>query len=798
MYPVTDLYKEEIKKNGRLFTCNIIIEHSQGTLELSDVDLSQGSLVYSESSQDGEEFTVGATVASDISFTIFNKPEYENIQFMGATVFVTIGLLVKGGMGEDVHFLQASQPSPMSDRTDEIWEYVKLGRFNIDDVNKKDSTITLKAMDNMINLDKPYSLSKLSYPATLYQIYTNICSIGDISIGTLDFPNKNYLVSERPSNELTLRDVLGYVAELSGTFAKCNRNGALELGWYKPTDLEIEPNIRYDFIPSDDVVQIKGVVATAKVENEEDDSEKESVTYLAGSEDYAIDLSENPLLQGDYETVLPNIFNNVKDTIFTPYTSSFKGNPAIQAGDIIKQIDKNGTIYNTLVTKMTYKYRGKGSLEAKGLPEVSKGYKGSTNRKIAEIRRKIDVEVGDKITDLEQAMLEATELITGQMGGHVLKREGELLIMDNPNPDLAQKIWRWNLAGLGYSNTGINGPYGLAMTMNGAINANFITTGLLSANLVRTGLLESQDGSSWINLDSGNFNLKDKIKFIDNKFNLSLVGTDANVEVDEKINSAKSSVEQYADGIVSAVSSTANSAYSTANSAISTASSAQSTANTANSNATTAITKASSAKQTADSVTLDFSQFKTLASGQTLGGGTGRTTINRDGIKVTHTGLGGQYSEMRADGFVRKWRYGEAKYLNDIWVAEFSSRNYVDMHEGYVAMRITLPSSFSGRENTQIFTFPTEIVSGGGMFQSNNRTPQYLDQYCAHVAIVKSTRVFNPVTKRYDRVPSQNLNANPPWVDIEAYSETRRQYYDDTSSVYRYDPIDFMLVAIGE
>ncbi|HZK00327.1 MAG TPA: hypothetical protein VFC79_09975, partial [Tissierellaceae bacterium] len=189
--------------------------------------------------------------------------------------------------------------------------------------------------------------------------------------------------------------------------------------------------------------------------------------------------------------------------IFTPYESEIKGNPAIQSGDMIVQVDKNGKEYNTIVTKMVYKYRGRSSLEAKGLPNILKGYKGSTNRKLAEIRRKIDVEVGDIVTDLEQAILEATELITGELGGYVLKRENELLIMDNPDPDLAVKVWRWNLGGLGYSSNGVNGTYELAMTMNGAINANFITTGLLSANMVRTGTLTSTVGNSWFNLDTG-------------------------------------------------------------------------------------------------------------------------------------------------------------------------------------------------------------------------------------------------------------------------------------------------------
>ncbi|HZJ99354.1 MAG TPA: hypothetical protein VFC79_05085, partial [Tissierellaceae bacterium] len=307
MYPVTDLYKEMINNNDRDFTCDIKIEHSQGTLNLTDVDLSQGSLIYSESSQTGDEFNIGSTIASDISFTIFKKPEYADIQFMGATVFVTIGLYVMEGI--DAHFIQPSQPSKMQGFEDK-WEYVPLGRFNIDDVNIQSNTIGLKAMDNMINLDIPYSLSKLSYPANLYQIYTNICSVGDISVGTLDFPNKDYIVTERPSDELTFRDVLGYVAELSGTFAKCNRSGRLELKWYEPTDLVIEPSIRYDFTPSDDVVQIKGIMAST-----------EDTTYLAGSEDYAIDLSENPLLQDEYETVLANIYINVMDISFTPYTS---------------------------------------------------------------------------------------------------------------------------------------------------------------------------------------------------------------------------------------------------------------------------------------------------------------------------------------------------------------------------------------------------------------------------------------------------------------------------------------------
>lgn len=85
---------------------------------------------------------------------------------------------------------------------------------------------------------------------------------------------------------------------------------------------------------------------------------------------------------------------------------------------------------------------------------------------------------------LEAARNGVTELITKAMGGYVYKTQSELYIMDTDNPATAQKVWRWNINGLGYSSTGINGPYGLAMTMDGQIVADFITSGKLNTNVI--------------------------------------------------------------------------------------------------------------------------------------------------------------------------------------------------------------------------------------------------------------------------------------------------------------------------
>ncbi|HZK00336.1 MAG TPA: hypothetical protein VFC79_10020, partial [Tissierellaceae bacterium] len=190
MFPVSAEYKDMIQENNRMFRVEIVINHSSGELILTDKDLMEGSLEVSEGTQSSQEFSVGGTVASDIKFTFVRKEEYDNIDFMGARINCRVGLRIFEGI--DAHFLQPSQPSKMLGYED-LWEEVPLGFFNVDVVDIHRASISLKGIDNMVYLDKPYSLSSLSYPASLFQIYTDICSVADIVIGTTDFPNKDYV-----------------------------------------------------------------------------------------------------------------------------------------------------------------------------------------------------------------------------------------------------------------------------------------------------------------------------------------------------------------------------------------------------------------------------------------------------------------------------------------------------------------------------------------------------------------------------------------------------------------------------
>ena len=121
---------------------------------------------------------------------------------------------------------------------------------------------------------------------------------------------------------------------------------------------------------------------------------------------------------------------------------------------------------------------------------------GNANPKYGDTQKKyVEKQKEETTTALEQAIINATQLITGNQGGYIVmspsEKPQEIFIMDTPDMTTARKVWRWNLSGLGYSSTGINGPFALAMTMDGTIVADFITAGTINGALIKAGSVES-------------------------------------------------------------------------------------------------------------------------------------------------------------------------------------------------------------------------------------------------------------------------------------------------------------------
>lgn len=115
------------------------------------------------------------------------------------------------------------------------------------------------------------------------------------------------------------------------------------------------------------------------------------------------------------------------------------------------------------------------------------------------------------VSQLSNSVSQATQLITGNLGGYVVLHDGdgdgypdEILVMDSPDIDTAVNVWRWNQNGLGFSANGYDGDYNtLALTADGKIVADAIATGVLNADLIKAGTLSDEKGNSTIDMTNG-------------------------------------------------------------------------------------------------------------------------------------------------------------------------------------------------------------------------------------------------------------------------------------------------------
>lgn len=110
---------------------------------------------------------------------------------------------------------------------------------------------------------------------------------------------------------------------------------------------------------------------------------------------------------------------------------------------------------------------------------------------------------------LQQAQDNASQLIQHMTNGYMVYESNEMLCMDTPDKNTARNVWRFNLGGFGHSDTGYNGRFTTAITMDG-----------------------------WI--------LGDRIA--SNSIDASKLTIDYTTSVENKINLAESNAENYTDG----------------------------------------------------------------------------------------------------------------------------------------------------------------------------------------------------------------------------------------------------------
>ena len=477
MYSVSDAFIEQIKAINREFDLKLCFTHPTEQ-ELTGTTIQSMSVDEVVNSTDA--LTLGCACSNKITVKLINPSmdgdnPLKAIDFKNAVFIAKVGLKV----GTD-------------------YEYVPLGKFYVTGVETKNDfeSVTITAFDGFCKLSEKYvpdvegTTSIFDKKISLWNVYMDlllqISEKYDIQtqrvLEEVDMPREEFTL---PVVDITYQQALGYVAGCIGCFVRFDREGYIELVPYTETGYGIDRNMQYmnGFTISSGNFPNK-VYKPLKVGSLTTGTQNNVIVCGNGADGIVISF-ENPYITQDMANAVFEMYNGLE---YTPCNIKWRGNPAIQAGDIVQATDKNGISHNVLVMSQQIKIGGglNSTIDCKGKGETASNFSSNfetTGQKLERI-----------YNTLEQAIIDSTKAITGNSGGYVIIRDengdgepDEILIMDTNDTTTAKNVWRWNNSGLGFSADGIDGPYGTAITANGQIVADYMTTGLLRADLVAIG-----------------------------------------------------------------------------------------------------------------------------------------------------------------------------------------------------------------------------------------------------------------------------------------------------------------------
>ena len=207
---------------------------------------------------------------------------------------------------------------------------------------------------------------------------------------------------------LTYRQLLIWLGEITGTCAYIDWTGKLRFEWYHSTSTSITPTERYNSDLYENPVQITGV-QVVDVDNNK---------YLYGTEGYIFNVEVNQLVQSDYLAVATAVYARVGAFEYTPYNCTVKPAPHIYPLDIISYTDKHGNVFDTIVTNVTYRLNGTTQLAGKGETLASASYAtlNPLTKRESVIIQQLKKLTDDTINNRQQAVLNLNEVVANSLG----------------------------------------------------------------------------------------------------------------------------------------------------------------------------------------------------------------------------------------------------------------------------------------------------------------------------------------------------------------------------------------------
>ena len=360
---------------GNQQTALIEVTTGSKTFTITEADIIQGGLKIDRYCVTNSKIEVGSAVASELSLKLRNYDgKFNDVSFEGAVLNVKIGIKLSSvlegatlGKGVLGRMILGSASS------DQDVAYVPCGLFIVDTPPRKLSTISISALDYMVLFDREVNASAFSFPIHVDALIQKICSICNVTLATdvSVLPNHYFSIGGLPNTnqKLTYRQLLQWCAQLTGTCAFMDGSGRLVLKWYEQTGVAITASERYSSDMLENDITITGFTC--------DDGNGN--TYLSGTADYTLDLSDCGFLTNAYDGVLKELQAARGGFAYRPYSATIKSAPYLFPLDMIRYKDKDGVVHDTIVTNVTLALNCNTAISGAGETVTSSSYTQSTS-----------------------------------------------------------------------------------------------------------------------------------------------------------------------------------------------------------------------------------------------------------------------------------------------------------------------------------------------------------------------------------------------------------------------------------
>lgn len=436
MHTVTDAFNAACSAPGREITSKILFN---GTTELAASEVQEISITEQFGSSDGA--TIGAAFSSQCKVVIYKQTPA--LQLSGGNFTPSVGIMV-GGEAQYVQKGKFYIPSDGVEKTGDLW-------------------LTITGYDRMAGLTEDY-MPTITFPATPAQVLADVCKQASVTPPAVTMPS----IQIAAPYTGTLRQQLGWLAGLIGCNAKFDATGNLVFCWYADGGLTIDRDAQYMnglTLTTEDAFTIHSLLTG---------TDSNPISVGAGKGITTI----NPYMTAE---VAETVFAKINGKTMRPCTVKWRGNPAVEAGDIVSVIGGSGENLTAYVMELKTQIKGgmSADLTCYGPSDTDYATPSPSEQKFKRMYE-----------DVVKSFQDATQKIIGAQGGYfeiTYDKDGYptgWTLRNTPTVEDNTKMWIMSIGGLGFSKDGGKTISKVALTMDGTINGAALAIGSVSQDAV--------------------------------------------------------------------------------------------------------------------------------------------------------------------------------------------------------------------------------------------------------------------------------------------------------------------------